>query len=453
MAYLARMRRYWLRAGWLHALLLALQVTVSAPAAAQGPVFVTDVNGSIGVATHRHMIQAIEAAQAKQAGALVVRLDTPGGLVSATRNIIQTILASPVPVILYVAPSGAHAASAGTFIVYAAHLAAMAPGTSIGAATPVEMGGMPGLPQTKNEQKDKQQDDAATMRRKAINDVVALLRGLAQLRGRNADWAEKAVRDAATLTADEALKEHVVEIVAPTVDDLLAQADGRKVSVNGQDRILATKNAALVTFTPSWRVQVLAVLSDPNVAFILLMIGVYGILLEFWTPGTFVPGTVGAISLILALTALTVLPVHYGALGLLLLGIILMVAEAMTPGTVVLGIGGVVAFIAGAVFLFEGPGADISYAISRPLIIGFAAITAALIFGLIAAVLNARARPATAGAEQLVGSIAQVVDWRGSEGSVRVQGEIWAARSNPPLNPGDSVRVVGRDRLTLIVEP
>lgn len=434
---------------------LGLPLGALAPAAiaqAQGPVFVTDVQGAIGIATQRQITQAIEAAREKQALALVIRLDTPGGLVTATRSIIQALIASPVPIIVYVAPSGARAASAGTFIVYASHLAAMAPGTNIGAATPVEIGGLPGLPQPKGEQKDKQHDGATTMQRKAINDVVAMLRSLAQLRGRNAEWAEKAVREAATLTADDALKERVIEIVAPDVSGLLAQADGRKIIVNGQERILATKGASLVTFTPDWRTQLLAVISDPNVAFILLMIGVYGILLEFWNPGHFVSGTVGAIALILAMIALTILPVHYGALGLLILGIALMIGEAFT-GSIVLGIGGILAFVVGAIFLFEGPGADISFAISLPLIIGLAAVTAALIFGVIAAALKARRRPPAAGAEELIGSVGQVVDWHNPEGSVRVHGEIWAARSKHLLNPGDSVSVVGRDRLTLIVEP
>jgi membrane-bound serine protease (ClpP class) len=417
-------------------------------------VLLTHVEGAIGVASNRQIAQAIAAAQAKKATALVVTLDTPGGLVSATRNIIQAMIASPVPVIVYVSPSGARAASAGTFIVYASHVAAMAPGTNIGAATPVEIGGLPGLPQPKPEQKDKQKNDSTTAsERKAINDVVALLRSLAQLRGRSADWAEKAVREAATLTADEALKERVIEIVAPSIGDLLAQADGRKVIVDGQQRVLATRDASIETFTPDWRTQILAVISDPNVAFILMMIGVYGILLEFWNPGTYLPGTVGAISLILALTALTVLPVHYGALGLLILGIVLMVGEALTPGFGALGTGGILAFIAGATFLFEGPGADVSFAVSLPLILGLAAVTAALIFGVIAAALKARRRPPAAGSEQLIGSVAQVVDWHGQEGSVRIQGEIWTARAEHPLQPGDIIRVVGREGLTLIVAP
>jgi membrane-bound serine protease (ClpP class) len=312
---------------------------------------------------------------------------------------------------------------------------------------------LPQPKEQKGEQKGKQQDGTTATQRKAINDVVALLRSLAQLRGRNAEWAEKAVRDAATLTADEALKEGVIEIVAPSNESLLAQLDGRKVTANGQERVLATAKATLTTFTPDWRTRILAVISDPNIAFILMMIGVYGILLEFWNPGTFLSGTVGAISLILALIALTVLPVHYGALGLLILGIALMIGEALTPGFGVLGIGGIVAFIAGAVFLFEGGDADISFAISLPLIFSVAAVTAALIFGVIAAALKAHKRPATTGAEELIGSVAHVVDWRGPHGNVRVHGEVWAARSDRPVNPGDSVRVIGRDRLTLIVEP
>jgi membrane-bound serine protease (ClpP class) len=435
-------------------LLMLVMGMASAPALPQssGGALVTDVRGAIGVATQRQISQAIEAAHKNQAAALVMRLDTPGGLVSATRDIIQATIAAPVPVIVYVSPSGARAASAGTFIVYASHVAAMAPGTNLGAATPVEIGGLPGLPQPKGEQKDKKEGGATASQRKAINDVVALLRSLAQLRGRNAEWAEKAVRDAATLTADEALKERVIEIVAVGVDDLLAQADRRRVVVNGVERTLATRAAAWTVFEPDWRTRALAIISDPNIAFILLMIGVYGILLEFWNPGTFISGTIGAISLILALTALTVLPVHYGALGLLVLGIALMIGEALTPGFGVLGFGGLAAFIAGAIFLFEGPGADISFSVSLPLIISFAAVTAALIFGVIAAVIGSRKRPPAAGAEELIGGIGQVVEWNGTQGSVRLLGEIWNARAQRPLQAGDTVRVVGRDRLTLIVE-
>ena len=413
------------------------------------------MNGVIGVATARQITRAIDKARTEKAGALIVRLDTPGGLVSSTREIIKTMVASPVPIIVYVAPSGARAASAGTYITYASNLAAMAPGTNIGAATPVELGGLPGMPQPKEQQKEKEKKpDAETTapQRKAINDMVAMLRSLAQLRSRNAEWAEKAVRDAATLTAPEALKENVIEIVAGSVDDLLAQADGRKVTVDNRELTLATKDATIDTYEPDWRTRALSVIADPNIAFLLLMIGFYGILLEFWNPGTFVPGVLGAISLILALTALSALPVHYGALGLLVLGIALMIGEALTPGFGILGLGGLAAFIVGGIFLFEGGDSDIEIAVSMPLLIGFALTTAGLIFGIMGAAMGARRRPPVTGSEQLIGSRGEVVEWHGSTGQVRVLGEIWAARSAQSLKRKDLVRVTGREGLTLIVE-
>jgi len=422
----------------------------SAAYAQPGPrVFLTDVNGVIGVATARQIARAIDKARTEKGAALIVRLDTPGGLVSSTREIIKEMIASPVAVIVYVAPSGARAASAGTYIVYASHVAAMAPGTNIGAATPIEVG-MPGMPQPKD-QKDKKSDGEASQR-KAINDMVALLRSLAQLRSRNAEWAEKAVREAATLTAPEALKENVIEIVANSVDEVLAQADGRKVTVNNIEETLATKGAAIVTYEPDWRTRALSIIADPNVAFILLMIGFYGIIFEFWHPGTFVPGVIGAISLILALTALSALPVHYGALGLLVLGIALMIGEALMPGFGILGLGGLTAFVVGAIFLFEGADRDIEIAVSLPLIIGITLTTAGLIFGILGAAMNARKRRPVTGAEEMIGSRGEIVAWEGSSGQVRVHGEIWAARGAASLKPKDAVRVVGREGLTLIVE-
>ena len=423
---------------------------------ARGYVFVTEINGAIGVSATRQITQAIQSAAEQQGAALILQLDTPGGLVSSTRDIIKAMIASPVPVIVYVAPSGARAASAGTFITYAAHIAAMAPGTNLGAATPIEIGGFPGVPQRPEQQKNEKDSSASSSQpareRKAINDTVAMLRSLAQLRGRNAEWAEKAVRKAATLTATEARKENVIDIVAVSIDDLRAQIDGRKVSVGGVERTLATKSAAITVFEPDWRTRALSIISDPNVAFILLMIGFYGIILEFWNPGTFVPGVIGGISLLLALTALSALPVHFGALGLLILGIALMIAEAFTPGIGVLGIGGLAAFLVGSIFLFDAPGADIDIAVSLPLIVGAAVTTAALIFGVVTAAIKVRARPPAAGAEQMIGLRGEVVEWNEERGRVRAHGEIWAARGARSLQPGDSVRVVGRENLTLIVE-
>jgi membrane-bound serine protease (ClpP class) len=439
----------------LAVLLLALASLPSATAQAAGQVLMTEISGAIGVATTRQLSLAIDRAQREQAVVLVVRIDTPGGLVSSTRELIKQIVASPVPIVMFVAPSGARAASAGTFLVYAAHIAAMAPGTNIGAATPVEIGGVPGLPQPSQPDKDAKgtpQTSPPPAQRKAINDVVALLRSLAQLRGRNAEWPERAVREAATLTADEARKEGVVEIVATGIDDLLVQLDGRSVTAGGGPRALATRGTTVETVVPDLRTKMLGVISDPNVAFILLMIGFYGLILEFWHPGTLVAGVIGSISLILALVALTALPVNFGALGLLVLGLALLVGEAFTPGVGVLGIGGLAAFVAGAYFLFEGAGSDIEIAVSLPLIVGMAVVSALLIFGVSAAALNARRRPAATGAERLLGAEAYVVDWEGTRGHVRLFGEVWSARAARAKTPGGLVRVAGREGLTLIVE-
>jgi membrane-bound serine protease (ClpP class) len=430
---------------------LSLALAVHAPACAQpvGPVFVIDVNGAIGIATQRQLSRALDQAKREQAQALVIRLDTPGGLVSATRDIIQEMVAAPVPVIVYVAPSGARAASAGTFITYASHVAAMAPGTNLGAATPVSMGGLPG----QQKDKDGEKNSKSAVEQKAINDIVALLRSLAQLRGRNIEFAEKAVREAETMTAEEAVKANVVEILAADVKQLLAALDGRTVKVGDAERTLATRDAVTTVIEPDWRTRLLGVISDPNVAFILLMIGFYGIVLEFWNPGTLIPGTIGAISIILALMALTALPVHYGALGLLILGMALMIGEAFTPGVGILGAGGLVAFVVGAIFLFEGTGWDIEVSLSWPVIIGATLTTAVVTFGIVAAAAKAYKRPPVTGSEELIGSGAEVVEWAGSNGRVHIHGETWSARADRPLQAKEKVRVVGRDGLTLIVEP
>jgi membrane-bound serine protease (ClpP class) len=438
----------------------ALLIAATALTFAQGNtrVVVSDISGAIGVASVRQLSLAMDRARAEQAEALIVRLDTPGGLVTSTRELIKQFVGSPVPIVVYVAPSGARAASAGTFLVYASHIAAMAPGTNLGAATPVEIGGVPGLPEPRRDEPKKDDKDASgappqsMAQRKAVNDVVALLRSLAQLRGRNAEFAEQAVRDAATRTAEDAHKERVVEILAADMDDLLAQLDGREVKIGGAAKRLATKGAQVVTVEPDLRTRLLSVISNPNVAFLLMMIGFYGLILEFWNPGTFVAGVVGGISLILGLIGLSALPVNYGALGLLVLGIGLMIGEVFTPGIGVLGIGGVATFIAGAYFLIEGAGADIDIAVSLPLIIGTAATTALLIFGVIAAAMQSRRRPALTGAEQIIGSTGEVIEWQDTTGRVLVLSEIWNARAARPMQAGDKVRVVGREGLTLVVE-
>lgn len=436
-----------------------LAALAAPPTPAPGAVVVFGVKGAIGVATGDFVAKGLARAKGENAGVVVIRLDTPGGLLESTREVIQAILASPVPVVVYVAPSGARAASAGTYMVYAAHLAAMAPGTHLGAATPVRIGGVPGgpppsePPDASKKKKDAPRADDAAMERKILNDSVAYLRALAQLRGRNAAWAEKAVRDGATLTAEEARKQDVVEIVARDLPDLLAQIDGRTVRTADGERRLATKDKPVVEIAPDFRTRFLAVIADPNVAFILMLIGVYGILFEFWHPGAVAPGVIGGISLIVAAMALAMLPVDYAGLALLLLGLALMVAEAFAPSFGALGIGGIVAFVFGAIFLFDENAADFELGVALP-VVAAGALTS---FGMLAFVLGfaikARRRPVVSGAEQIVGSTGTVIDWQGAEGHIRTHGEVWAARAGQPIDPGRAVRVVGRQGLTLIVEP
>ena len=450
------------RLRWLVGVVVAAAAlfSVAWPVAAQTAnptVIAIEVKGAIGVATSEYIVLTIAKAEADGARLIVIKLDTPGGLVSSTREIIKAILASRVPVAVYVSPSGAHAASAGTYIAYAAHIAAMAPGTNIGAATPVQMSvpGLPGSPDPKRQPGDKpsaEQPAGAAMERKVLNDAVAFLRSLAQMRGRNADWAEKAVRDAATLTAEEALKERVIEFVAKDVTDLLAQIDGRTVATVIGDQRVDTKGANIAAIEPTLRIKFLNAIADPNLAFILLLIGVYGILFEMYTPGFIGPGAVGGISLLLGLAALSVLPVSYAGLGLLLFGVALMIAEAFTPGIGILGIGGAVSFVAGALFLFDPAGADFTIRVAWPLIATAVSSSALLSVFALGAALKARKRKVATGAEEMIGSSGQVIEWADGMGTIRAHGEVWSARGPRTLAAGQHVRVVMREGLTLTVE-
>lgn len=429
--------------------------TVSSP---PGSVVLVDIEGAIGVGTAHFLAQSLAEARRREARLVVLRLDTPGGLVSATRDIIRGILASPVPVAVYVAPSGARAASAGTYISFAAHFSAMAPGTHLGAATPIQIGapGLPGPDRTPAPgEADKSGDAKSAIERKIVNDAASYLRSLAQLRGRNADWAEKAVRDAATLTAPDALKEKVVDVVAADLGELLAKLDGRPYTSRDGARSLALKNALVVPLEPDWRGRFLNVITDPNVAFILLMIGIYGIVFEFWSPGLLGPGIVGGIALVVALVALSALPLSFGGLTLLALGLALMIAEGLAPGIGLLGAGGVVAFALGAVFLFDPAGADIDFAIAWPLVFSATLTSAFLLIGLLGFVMRVRRRRVVTGAEELLGLVGRVARWApgAHEGRVIVHGEIWSARSAVPLSGGQEVKVIDRKDLQLVVAP
>ncbi|MCB2060342.1 MAG: nodulation protein NfeD [Novosphingobium sp.] len=418
-----------------------------------GTAIVLKLDGAIGPASASYLIDGLEQAREEGAALTIIEMDTPGGLDTSMREIIQEILAMPVPVVTYVHPSGARAASAGTYILYASHVAAMTPGTNLGAATPIQIGAPPGQPSEPGKAGDAEDAEAAAPKnaseRKAVNDAVAYIRSLAELRGRNADWGEKAVREAASLSASSALDQNVIDIVAPDLDSLLKQLDGRTVSVMGQERQLSTANLAISQVEPDWLDRLLATITNPNVALILMMIGVYGLFFEFWNPGSFVPGTIGAISLLVALYALAALPVDIAGVALILLGLALMVAEAFAPSFGILGIGGLAAFVFGAVIMFD---TDVpQFRIDWSVIAAVALFSAGLLIAVARVGIRSLRRRVETGSEELIGARAKVLDWKSGEGHVFVHSERWNATGPDALEKGATVTVEGISGLQLEV--
>ena len=424
---------------------------------------VLEVDGAIGPAVADYVVRELSAVNPADTALVVLRLDTPGGLDTSMREIIRTVLAAPVPVAVYVAPSGARAASAGTYILYAGAVAAMAPGTNLGAATPIPLGGMP--PAQPTDRPDRQADDASGKRkagdaapqtqdarsRKVTNDAVAYIRSLAALHGRNADWAAEAVREAVSLPASEALTLKVIDVIADDVPDLLRKIDGRMVIVAGKAQRLATADLEIATATPNWRVRLLAVITDPNVAYLLLLLGIYGLVFELANPGAVLPGVLGGVSFLVALFALNLLPINYAGAALLLVGIALMVAEAFIGSFGVIGVGGIAAFIIGSIIMF--PSNTPAFGLSLPVVIAAGVVTAGLLVLVLGLLVRSRRRRIVTGGEAMIGAEGETVEWQGESGKIRVMGEIWYARAPRPIEPGTRIRVVGRDDLVLTVEP
>jgi len=425
----------------------------TSPAQAVPHALVLDIQGAIGPAVAEDVHNTLK--HAGDAGLVILRMDTPGGLDQSMRKIIQDILASPVPVATFVAPQGARAASAGTYILYASHIAAMSPATNLGAATPVQIGALPkpdiprspsvkGAPETPEE-------SGNPMQHKMVNDATAYIRSLAQLRHRNVEWAELAVRKAASLSADQALKMGVIDLIAQDIPQLLKKVDGRTVSTGIASVTLHTRGMRIETVERNWRSRLLAVISDPNVAYVLLLLGIYGLFFELANPGTILPGVIGGISLLLALFAFQVLPVNYAGLALILLGIAFMISEAFVPSFGALGLGGVIAFVAGSVMLMDtgAPG----FALSLSLIFAVAACSAAFFILIIGMAIRARLRPVVTGAEEMIGLLGTASEDFDGTGHVLVHGEIWQAVSTVPLTNGQTIRVNNRNGLTLQVDP
>jgi len=467
--------------------LLGLAAPLVSQEGGGGRALQLDLEGAIGAATADYITGGIRQAEEESADLVIIRMDTPGGLDSSMRDIISAILNSSVPVATYVSPAGARADSAGTYILYASHVAAMAPTTHLGAATPVPLAGggdrpEPPLPGggplsgddggagsgdgTSGSSEDGDGADAAepgddgqpsapqpgdAMGRKILNDAVAYIRGLAELRGRNADWAEKAVRDAATLTSSEALEMNVIDVVATDTTDLLAQIDGREVDMSDGTVTLDTDNIRIDTVEPTWRQKLLSVIASPEIALLLLLVGIYGLLFEGWNPGAIVPGVVGAICLLLAAYALQVMPVNYAGLALILLGIVLMIAEIFVPSFGALGFGGIAAFVMGAIMMFDTgvPG----FGISPWFVIIVVGIFGLLLMWVIAYIVRLRRKGAVSGQEQILKEIAVAREDFTDQGAVMLEGEVWTARTSAPVKKGQKLRVERIDGLVLDVSP
>ncbi|MGI9247724.1 MAG: NfeD family protein [Woeseiaceae bacterium] len=448
------LRRLPIRPAQLTLLLVFLWSAFSPASATQ--IVELEVEDGIGVATAEYLISGIEHAEEINAELVIVNMDTPGGLMKPMRDMVQKILGSSVPVVTYVTPAGARADSAGTYILLASHIAAMTPTTHLGAATPVSLTGDDATPSPDEDAEDDETTEPAppsgtSMERKVMNDAVAYIRGLAERHGRNADWAEKAVTEAATLTASDALEQNVIEFIAADRDELLELLDGYEVEIHGEVKVLETAGAEVKAYEANWRIRLLEVISNPEIVLLLGLIGLYGLMYEGWNPGAIVPGVVGVICLLLAAYALQVLPVNYAGLALIFLGIALMIAEAYAPSFGALGIGGIAAFVFGSIMMFDSgvPG----FGISLAFVIGLALVFALFVIWMVGFVLKLRRRGAVSGQESIIGGVAKAMEDFMGDGKVWLEGEAWHARSAVPVSKDQEVVVRAMDGLILEIEP
>ena len=432
------------------ALVMLLMVTLYAASDAN-KAYLVEVDAVIGPVTQELIERSIDNAEAEGAAMVILQMDTPGGLDHSMREIIKAILDAHVPVITYVSPQGSRAASAGTYILYASHVAAMAPATNLGAATPVQIGGLPKIPMDPSQpgEEGEGDDGKSSMDRKIINDATAYITGLAKLRNRNEAWARLAVREGASLSAQEALEQKVIDLVATDLTDLFKQLDGREINVKGRIVVLATENLIVEHITPDWRSDLLAIITNPNIAYLLMLVGIYGLILEFSNPGGILPGVVGIISLLLALYSFQVLPVNFAGLVLLVLGIIFMVSEIFITSGGILGIGGVIAFTVGSIMLFD----DDYLAVSIPMIGGTALVAGGFMLWILKKFASLRRTQVVSGEEYMIGHIGIVREAFSKRGRVGLDGESWLAETPVPLTEGQKVRVTAIDKLVLTVEP
>lgn len=420
--------------------------SVASTGRAEETAHVINIEGAIGPALEAHLSRGFEEARTAGADLIILRIDTPGGLVTSTRGIIKTILSSDIPVVGFVAPSGSRAASAGAYILLSCHIAVMAPGTNVGSATPVALGGTPG-----GTDPAPPDSDHPDLEDKIINDAKAYMRALAEMRGRPAAAAEKFVSEALNFTAEEALKEGLIDLIATNTRDMLNKIDGRTISLEGADIAIASSTMDVVEFQATWRDELLGFITNPNVAYLLLIIGIYGLVIEFSNPGLFAPGIVGGVCLILGMYAFQLLPVNYAGLALIALGLVLMTTEAFVPSFGILGIGGVASFLMGSIMLFDDgiPELEIS-----PVLIGTVSLTTAGLFLFVLTfAVRAWRRPSVSGNDAMIGDVAKVLAWHGTQGKVFARGEVWAADCDEELFPDDEAKIIEISGLRLLVEP